>query len=97
MGKRKLFTGIIVGAVVGGLTSLVDREVREYTKNKCSAIKATSGYYIKHPSEAIRNARVTFDQFNQTVSTGVENTINALEQVEEALDTVTNTTKKLDQ
>ncbi|HLR80853.1 MAG TPA: YtxH domain-containing protein [Bacillota bacterium] len=93
MGRRKLFTGIIVGAVVGGLTSLVDREVREYTKKKCSSFKETSGYYIKHPSEAVRKARVRFDEVNQTVSKGVTNTINALEQVEEALDSVTNSSK----
>ncbi|WP_067728698.1 YtxH domain-containing protein [Oceanobacillus damuensis] len=90
MGKRKLLLGITVGAAVGGVTALFDRDTREYAKEKLVSARTSSSYFMNHPSEAIHNLRDTFDQLNQTFANGAENAINALEQVETTLDKVTN-------
>ena len=36
MGKRKILTGIILGASVGGLVTLFNREARDYAKDGLS-------------------------------------------------------------
>ncbi|WP_337019238.1 YtxH domain-containing protein [Oceanobacillus massiliensis] len=90
MGKRKLLMGITLGAIVGGATALFDREAREYAKDKLTAAKSNSSYFMSHPSEAVHNLRDAFDQFNQTFADGAANAINALEQVETTLDKVAN-------
>lgn len=88
MGKRKLLSGVIIGAIVGGVTALFNKEARDYAKGKIVSAKEQTTYFIKHPSNAVRNARVTLDQLNETFTSGAENTINALEQVEQTLEKV---------
>lgn len=92
MGKRKLCTSMLVGAVIGGLFALRHPEVRGYTKRKLSKAKSTTGYLFKNPSEAVRNTRIAFDKFNDQFSSGAESAINALEQVEQTLNKVSNKT-----
>lgn len=88
MGKRNLFMGIFLGAIIGGLATLFNKETRAYTKGKASLCKAKTGYMIKYPSEAVRNTRVAFDQLNERLTNNAESVINALEQVENTLDKV---------
>jgi len=88
MGKRKLVSGIVVGAIVGGVVALFNKEARHYAKDKMASVKGQTCYIIKHPSDAVRSARIALDEFNETVTSGAENTINALEQVEQTLDKV---------
>ncbi|MFC4025719.1 YtxH domain-containing protein [Oceanobacillus longus] len=90
MGKRKLLLSITIGAAVGGVTALFDRDTRDYAKEKLTSARINSTYFMNHPSEAIHNLKDTFDQFNQTFANGAANAINALEQVEATLDKVTN-------
>ncbi|WP_188455192.1 YtxH domain-containing protein [Virgibacillus oceani] len=98
MGKYKLCIGILGGAVIGGLTALCDRETRTYTKYKMRSGKHQAGYYLKHPSEAVRNAQRACNQFNESFNSGASNAINALEQVEETLNKISkkNEPKKLE-
>jgi len=93
MGKRKLFIGIIVGAIAGGLTSLFDQETRDYTKDKLGQVKEKSGQIVRNPSQAVRDARFTFDRVNNSVTENIQKAINTLEQVEDSLDKVTNRNK----
>lgn len=88
MGKRKLCTGIILGAVIGGLISLVNKDARLYAKGKLQTTANHTKYYLKNPSEAVSNIRLSFDEFSKTFSSGAESTINALEQIEDTLDKV---------
>lgn len=88
MGRRKLCTGIILGAVVGGLISLIDKDTRMYAKNKLSTTTNHTKYYLRNPSKAVRNARISFNEFSENFKSGAESTINALEQIEETLDKV---------
>lgn len=90
MGKRKLCFGLIIGTIAGGLLSLIDRDARGYATAKMSAFKKDSSYYIKRPSEAVKNAKNTFDRFNTAFTRGADNAINALEQVETSLEKFTN-------
>jgi gas vesicle protein len=85
MGKRNLLAGILLGAVVGGITTLFNRETRAYTKEKLASCKVKTGEMMKHPSEAVRNARMAFNELNERLSHNAENVINALEQVENTL------------
>lgn len=92
MKNNKLVFGIIIGALVGGLTALFDRETRNTTKLQCMNAKKKTNYYVKHPSEAVQNARIACNQFNESFNTGADNAINALEQVEQTIDKLTNKT-----
>jgi len=88
MGKRNLFMGMLLGAIIGGLASLFNKETRAYTKGKVASCKAKTGNMIKNPSETVRNTRVAFDQLNERFTDNAANVINALEQVENTLDKV---------
>lgn len=88
MGKRVLCMGVLLGAIVGGLATLLNGEARAYTKGKVASCKVKTGDFIKHPSEAVRNTRVAFDQLNARFTDNAANVINALEQVENTLDKV---------
>ncbi|API91313.1 MULTISPECIES: hypothetical protein [Virgibacillus] len=90
MGKRKLVTGVVIGAAAGGLMSLLDKETRAYAKEKVTSARSGASYLVKNPSEAIRKVRTAFDTFNQAFAKGAENTINALDQAETTLDKITN-------
>ncbi|MGM8363876.1 YtxH domain-containing protein [Virgibacillus sp. W0181] len=85
MGKRNLCTGLLIGAVVGGLVSLLNKDTRNYTKNKWDSTKTTASYYFSNPTEAVRNVKQSVDQLNSAVSQEAQNAINALEQVENTL------------
>ncbi|WP_284141546.1 YtxH domain-containing protein [Virgibacillus sp. LDC-1] len=88
MGKRKLITGIVVGAVVGGITALFDGDTRSYTKQRISRCKDMSSHVVRNPAEAVNNVKQSVDKFYETFSYQAENAVNALEQVEQTLGTV---------
>lgn len=88
MGKRNLCMGMLLGAIVGGLATLLNGETRAYTKGKMASCKIKTDHFVKHPSEAVRNTRVAFDQLNARFTDNAANVINALEQVESTLDKV---------
>lgn len=86
LGKRKLIAGMVVGAIVGGLTALLNKEARSYARKKMSTAKGKTYDIVKNPSEAVRSARKRIDALNYKVVNHAEQAINALEQVEETLD-----------
>ncbi|ASN06903.1 hypothetical protein [Virgibacillus necropolis] len=90
MQNNKLVYGIIIGALVGGLTTLFDRETRSTTKMQYFNTKRKTNYYLKHPSEAVRKARVACNQFNDTFNSSADTAINTLEQVEQTIDKMQN-------
>lgn len=91
MGKRTLCTGIIVGALAGGLIALTNQEARDYARAKLSLMRAEAKYCLSNPSQAVRNFRQSFDQFNQKYTSGADSAVNALEQIEHTLDKVIKT------
>ena len=90
MKNNKMVMGVLIGALVGGLMTLLDKETRSTTMAQCKNAKTKTNYYVKHPSEAVKNARVACNQFNDTFNNSADSAINALEQVETTIDRLTN-------
>lgn len=86
MAKRKLINRIIIGAVVGGATALMNKDVRKYTKGKLSKAKDQTSLMIKNPSQIIKNTRTKLMNLSDTISEHTTNTIETLDQIEETLD-----------
>lgn len=89
MQNKKLVFGVMIGALVGGLTTLFDKQTRSKTKIQCQNASNKTSYYLKHPSEAVRDARVACNRFNDSFNASAESAINALEQVENTIDKIT--------
>ncbi|HLR67492.1 hypothetical protein [Virgibacillus alimentarius] len=86
MGKRNLCLGMIIGAIVGGIATLINKDTRAYTKDKIASYKSKTTYFVKNPSEGVRKTKVAFNQLNDRINYNAENMVNALEQVENTLD-----------
>lgn len=93
MGKQKLLTGILLGATAGGLMTLMDQDVRKYTKQKLVLAKSHSVSILKNPSAFVQKTRITFDQYSHKFHENAASAQNALEQIEETVQKVTNRTK----
>lgn len=89
MQNKKLIYGMVLGALVGGIATLLDRDTRGRTKIQYQSAKRQTNYYLKHPSEAVRNARIACNEFNEKFNSSAESAINALEQVEQTIDKLT--------
>ncbi len=85
MGKRTLLTGIIVGASVGGLVSLLNKDARRYAKDTLDQSCDMLTYYAKHPEEAVNSIRHTVLSLNDVIDTNTSSAVNALEQVESSI------------
>ncbi len=94
VGKRTLCTGIIVGAVVGGLVALTNQDARDYARAKLSLAKAEAKYCLSNPSQTVHQFRQSFDEFNQKFASGADSAVNALEQIEHTLDKVIKSKKQ---
>lgn len=88
MGKRKLCASIVVGAIVGGLVALTDRSVRNYAKNKVNTTTFHMKYCLKNPAESVHKLRTDVTDCHKVMTSGLESTINALEQIEQTLEKV---------
>ncbi|HLR70425.1 MAG TPA: YtxH domain-containing protein [Pseudogracilibacillus sp.] len=86
MGKRKLLSGMMIGAIIGGAVALLNEDARKYAQTKVTSVKGKTSYLIKHPAEAVRTSRMKIDHLNDHLVNSFENTVNALEQVEQTLD-----------
>jgi len=85
MNKRNICTGMIVGAIVGGLVSLLDKSTRHYAKDKLNETKNCSKYYLKNPSLSIRKTRESLNKWNNILRENIDDATNALEQVEDTI------------
>lgn len=89
MGKRRLLTGMISGAMIGCLVSLFNDDARGYAKDKlCDMRKATTNV-INNPTEAVHTLKQSVIKLSSRVSTESNNALNALEQIENTLEKVT--------
>ncbi|HLR65161.1 MAG TPA: YtxH domain-containing protein [Pseudogracilibacillus sp.] len=82
MGKRIFWTSIALGAVIGGLTSLRKREVRQYVKDSVETIGDATTYYAANPTEAIENVKATISVIEQKLDDNSASAVNALNQIE---------------
>lgn len=98
MGKQKLWTGVLLGAVAGGLVSLFNKETRYYTKKQLQQAKNIAGFVVQNPADFGRMAKDATNHLNEKFNTNADNAINALEQAEETWDKLRKkgASKKLD-
>lgn len=86
MERRKLFSYMVIGAIVGASTALLNKDVRQYTKNTLVKAKDKTTHFIKYPSKSVGNIRTKLKKVNETMSEVTEQTINTLEKIEETLE-----------
>lgn len=82
MGKSKLWTGIIVGASIGGLVSLFNKDTREYVKESSTKAMDKAQYYTTNPDIAVTQVKQTVSKVNQVVSSNSKSAMNVLDQIE---------------
>lgn len=86
MEKRKLFSRIIIGAIIGASTALLDKDVRHYTKKRLINAKDKTSYFVKNPSKTVGEIRTKLNQLNNTLSGHARQAIDTLEQLEQTLE-----------
>ena len=85
MGKRKLLTGMIVGASVGGLLSLLNKDVRSYAKDKTNQVYDQIETCVDNPTQVVKQIKAKLIVLNETIASNSDSAINALNQVENSL------------
>ena len=86
MEKRKLFSRIIIGAMIGASTALLDKDVRNFTKKRLIDAKNKTSYFIKNPSKTVGELRTKLNTLNDTLSGRAGQAIDTLEQLEQTLE-----------
>lgn len=89
MGKRTLWTGVILGAAVGGMISLLNEDARNYAKTTATASLENMTFYSKNPEVAIKEIKAKVTDLGDVLSESTNNAINAIEQVENTVVKVT--------
>lgn len=84
-GKTTFWTGIIAGATLGGLLSLLNDDARHYVKEKTNQTSEQLSYYKGNPTETVHKVKQTVLSLNETVSKNTKSALNALEQVEKSM------------
>ncbi|HLQ73604.1 MAG TPA: YtxH domain-containing protein [Bacillota bacterium] len=83
MGKQTLIRGILIGAVVGGLATLSNKEVRTYIKESTRNCVEQTSYMIKNRSQIIDCAQSQIQNIEETFTNQVGQVENLWEQIEE--------------
>lgn len=94
---NKFWTGIIVGAVAGGLVSLMDRETRQAVNEKYGKVTKNISYAITHPKEIASNIKEkTFEikTAASQMSEDISYIVRKIEEVRELTPEVTNLVKE---
>jgi gas vesicle protein len=94
---NKFWTGIIVGAVAGGLVSLMDRETRQAVNEKYGKVTKNISYAITHPKEIASNIKEkTFEikTAASQMSEDISYIVRKIEEVRDLTPEVTNLVKE---
>ncbi|KIL47145.1 YtxH domain-containing protein [Jeotgalibacillus campisalis] len=67
MAGNKLSTGILLGAVIGGAVSLLDRETRRSTIEAYQKSSRAISYYSTHPKELSQQTKSKVEKIKVTV------------------------------
>ncbi|MBM7587985.1 gas vesicle protein [Bacillus pakistanensis] len=66
MGKNKFFTGVLIGAAVGGLVSLLDRQTREEVVEMTKSCGTELSRYAKHPQLVVESSKEIYEKIRTT-------------------------------
>lgn len=98
MNDNKFCKGVVIGAIAGGLVTLLDRNTRYQVWNTLKQTQTTTRYYIKNPSEAFHSVREGYESLSTELSNGVSGTLTILNQIQDTLEKVTEVqTEEIDQ
>lgn len=89
---NKLWTGMMVGAVAGGLISLLDRDTRQAVGEKCVKATKNISYVITHPKEIATNIKEKTKELTTTasqISEDISYIVRKIEEVRELTPEVT--------
>ncbi len=95
MSESKLAMGILIGAAAGGLAALCDRKTRNAVKKKVGNAKNTAGYYMKNPAEGVHQLRTYYEEVSNEVYTNTEKVQKVLTEVQNFVDSPSNTNNKI--
>ncbi|WP_085505487.1 hypothetical protein [Thalassobacillus devorans] len=96
MKEHKFWKGVMIGAVIGGAVTLLDKETREYVFNSTKQAGVSAKSYTSNPSEAIRELRLKYNQLTNRVADGAKDILEVLNKVEELLDKVSEWEKEVE-
>lgn len=88
MGRKTLWTGIVLGATLGGLLSLINKDARNYVKHVATESVENLTFYSKNPETACKEIKMKVSNMNDMVAESTRSAINAIEQVENTIVTV---------
>ncbi|MCU9614513.1 YtxH domain-containing protein [Caldibacillus lycopersici] len=69
MGESKFVKGVLIGAVIGGTLSLLDKDTRKNILEKGKAVGGKLKTYIQDPKETIHNMQVKLQDVKNTYQT----------------------------
>lgn len=81
-------SGILIGAILGGLIAMADPRVRRYTKEKASCLSEKTVDLIKNPTKTTKKIRTSFDQISEQITKGTKWAVDTLETIEGSLDSL---------
>lgn len=81
--SNKFWKGVLLGAIAGGVLSLIDRETRTSVMGNCQRAKEKITYYAKNPDEAARVVTESTKKIRSTIAEVEEDISFLTEKVEE--------------
>lgn len=94
MGKNKLITGMVVGAIIGGAVSLINQETRNYVKQELSLMSGQMGNIVQNPSHSIRHIQNTLIETAENAASSLDGALNAVGQIENTINEIRSEDKK---
>jgi len=86
MAKRKIIVNIAIGATVGALVSLLDKDTRQYTKEKAASVKYKINDVKENPDKAVKTLRTAVEKVNHTLENSTTNVLNTLDNIQNRLE-----------
>lgn len=84
--KNKLRTGMLIGAVVGGLVALLDKNTRQMTANNCRSCFNKVKNFVSEPTIVLDKVKAKTSQARDTVSQITDDIVFITEKAQELQD-----------
>ncbi|RWZ58156.1 YtxH domain-containing protein [Halobacillus fulvus] len=97
MMAKKLCTGMLIGAAVGGALMMLDRDTRQATGEKSKAALTTCKGYIAEPSQAVHQLRLNYEYLSKQLNKGVEDLLKLLNKAEDIINRVGEINQEVEQ
>src|SRR5690625_1221448 len=88
MGKRNLITGAVLGAIAGGLISLISKDTRNYVSEQISLGKDQMWYIVQNPTQSIRNIQSNIIETAEREARSLDRAHNAVDQIKSTINDI---------